>query len=313
MTTLQQKLASGRFVITAEVTPPLTASAEDLLRRVAPLSGLIDAVNLTDAASARPSLSSLAAAAIVAQHGFEPICQLTSRDRNRIALIGDLLGAAAQGVRNVLVLHGDDPAAGDMPDAKAVRDLDSRSLMSLIRDMRDRGKLPSGRVIAHPPALYIGCADTPIDPPPGWKPEGLAAKIDAGAQFAQTQFCFDVDVARRYLERLDEAGIIGRLPLILGIGVLSSARQARFMRENMFGVSVPEALIDRLAKAADARIEGRIIATELIAGLRALPGVAGVHLMAPLQPATSIAEVLRDAVKDRRSHTSAPGLDTASP
>jgi methylenetetrahydrofolate reductase (NADPH) len=312
MNTLQQKLAGGCFVITAEVTPPLSASADDLLGKVAPLKGLVDAVNVTDAASARPAISSLAAAAILVREGFEPICQLTSRDRNRIALTGDLLGAAAQGVRNFLILHGDDPRAGDMPEAKSVHDLDPRALMSLIRDMRDKAALPSGRVIAHPPPLFIGCADTPVDPQPGWRPKALAAKLEAGAQFAQTQFCFDAAVARRYVARLVQAGIIGRLHLILGTGILASAKQARFMRENLFGVAIPDALIDRLDRAADERSEGRNIAVELVEEFHTIAGISGIHLMAPMQPATALAEVISQ-VTSRPSRTFVPAPDTASP
>ena len=175
-------------------------------------------------------------------------------------------------MRNLLILHGDDPKAGDLPEAKSVYDLDSRALMSIIRDMRDRAVLPSGRPIAQPPEVFIGCADHPIDPPPGWKPEALEAKIAAGAQFVQTQFCFDAAVARRYAARLAEAGIIGRLHLILGTGVLASAKQARFMRENLFGVSIPDELIARLGRAADERSEGQIIAAELVEQYRTIPG-----------------------------------------
>ena len=293
MSTLQGKLADGRFVITAEVTPPVTASAGDLLAKVAPLAGLVDAINVTDAAGAHPALSSLAAAAILAREGLEPVCQLTCRDRNRIALAGDLLGAAAQGVRNLLILHGDDPKTGDMPEAKPVYDLDSRALMSLVRDMRDKAVLPSGRAIASPPALFIGCADTPLDPPPGWTPDVLQKKIAAGAQFAQTQFCFDAAVARRYLARLDETGVLDRLHLIVGTGLMVSVQQARFMRENLFGVSIPDALIARLERSADPRSEGQAMTAELVREFRTIPGVSGVHIMAPMQSATAMAEAIK--------------------
>lgn len=316
MNTLQQKLASGRFVVTAEVTPPLSASAGDLLTKVAPLAGLVDAINITDAASARPAMSSLAAAAILARESFEPICQVTCRDRNRIALIGDLLGAAAQGVRNLLILHGDDPAAGDMPEAKSVYDVDSRTLMSLIRNMRDKAVLPSGRTIAHPPALFIGCADTPLDPPPGWQPAALQAKIEAGAQFAQTQFCFDAAIARRYVARLAKAGITGRLHVIVGTGLLVSAKQARFMRDTLFGVSIPEALIVRLDRARDPTSEGQIIAAELLEEFRTIAGIAGVHLMAPMQSTAAMVEAIgafSRSFTSRPSRTSWPAPGIASP
>ncbi|MBL8906838.1 MAG: methylenetetrahydrofolate reductase [Rhizobiales bacterium] len=291
--TLESKLAEGRFVITAEVAPPLTASADVLIERVKPLEGLVDAVNVTDAASARAALSSFAASAILVREGFEPVLQTTCRDRNRIALSSDLLGAAAQGVRNLLILHGDDPKTGDMPDAKPVYDLDSRAVMSLARDMRDEGCLLSGREIIEPPHFHIGCADAPVDPSDNWEPKGLEAKIAAGAQFAQTQFCFDAALAERYFARLDALGITKRLKIIAGIGPLLSAKQARFMNEKLFGVSIPASIIDRLEAASDPKAEGRAICVELIDRLRAMKGVSGVHIMAPLQSPEAIAETVK--------------------
>lgn len=204
-----------------------------------------------------------------------------------------VLGAAAQGVRNLLVLHGDDPKTGDMPEAKPVYDLDSRAVMSLARDMRDTGRLPSGREIISPPQFFIGCADAPIDPPEDWEPKGLKGKIAAGAQFAQTQFCFDAGLAERYFARLEELGITRRLRIIAGIGPLLSAKQARFMNEKLFGVSIPSRIIDRLDAASDPRAEGQVICIELIERLRAMKCVSGVHIMAPLQAPEAIAETIR--------------------
>ncbi|MGE0213834.1 MAG: methylenetetrahydrofolate reductase [Parvibaculaceae bacterium] len=295
MPTLRDKLALGKFVVTAEIAPPLSASPAALLEKVEPLRGLADAVNVTDAAGAKAAMSSFAAAALLVREGFEPVLQITCRDRNRIALAGDLLGAAAQGVENLLILHGDEPSVGDMPEAKPVYDLDSRAVMTLARDMRERGELPSGRKIAPAPRFLIGCADSPVDPAPDWKPKGLEAKIAAGAEFAQTQFCFDLDVARRYVGRLAEEGTLSRLKLIVGVGVLASAKQARFMRENLFGVFIPDAIVERLDAVADPRAEGRTIAAEVIAALRDFDGVAGVHVMAPLNGGAAIADTLREA------------------
>ncbi len=292
---LQRRLSADAFAITAEVTPPLSASADALLAKAEPLRGRVDAVNVTDAAGARSALGSFAAAAILARANFEPVLQVTCRDRNRIALVGDLLGAAAQGVRNVLVLHGDDPAGGDQPDAKPVYDLDSRGVMSLMRQMRDDGLSPSGRVIEPAPVFFIGGADSPHDPAPDWQPTGLLAKIEAGADFVQTQFCFDLELARRYLARLSDAGIPERLKILIGIGPIASARSARWMNANLFGVRVPDAVIDRLDKAADAKAEGRRICIELMQGLQAVPGVAGVHIMAPNQGMESVARVIDEA------------------
>ncbi len=265
---LQRRLSAGAFAVTAEVTPPLSADAGALLAKAAPLKGRVDALNVTDAAGARAALGSFAAAAILARDGIDPVLQVTCRDRNRIALVGDLLGAAAQGVGNVLVLHGDDPAGGDQPDAKPVHDLDTKGAIGLIRRMRDDGVVPSGRAIEPGPSFFIGAADTPHDPAPDWRPTGLLAKLDAGADFVQTQFCFDLEVVRRYLARLSDAGIPERLKILIGIGPVASARSARWMNENLFGVSVPDAVIDRLEKAADAKAEGRRICIELMQGLR---------------------------------------------
>src|SRR5215813_11558372 len=189
------KLRAGRFVITAEISPPLSADPQHLLEMAMPLAGLADAVNVTDGASARVHMSALAAAGILIRHGVEPILQLTCRDRNRIALQSDLIGAAALGVRNLLILTGDDPRAGDQPDAKPVFDLDSRTLIATAAAMRDRNELPSGRKITGDADFFIGVADSPLDPPADWRPVSLQNKFAAGAQFAQTQFCMDAGIA----------------------------------------------------------------------------------------------------------------------
>jgi methylenetetrahydrofolate reductase (NADPH) len=290
---LREKLQRGEFVITAEITPPLAASRDAVLKRAEPLAGIADAVNVTDAASARVSVSSIAAAAILAAAGIEPVAQVTCRDRNRIALASDLLGAAALGVENFLILHGDDPKAGDMPEARPVYDLDSRAVIALARDMRDLGTLPSGREIDPRPDFHIGCADTPIDPGDDWLPTTLAAKSAAGADFVQTQFCFDVAVAKRYFARLKEAGITARLKFIVGVGPLLSLRQARFMNDGLFGVSIPPAVMERLEAAGDERAEGQAICIELMASLAAIEGVAGVHVMAPMQSARAVADIIK--------------------
>ncbi len=293
MATLREKLGRGDFVITAEIMPPLSASAGDLLERAAPLKDLVDAINVTDAPGARAAMSSTASAALLAANGFEPVLQLTCRDRNRIGMACDLLGAAAQGVENLLVLHGDDPKGGDQPDAMPVYDLDSRGVISLARMMRDDEKLPSGREIKGHPNFFLGCADTPFDPPADFEPTGLRSKIEAGAEFSQTQFCYDLDVARRYFARLREHGITERLQFIVGIGPLLSAKSARWMDENLFGVTVPAAAIARLDGAEDEKAEGRAICVEAIHGLKEIDGICGVHIMAPMQSAAAIAETVQ--------------------
>ncbi len=289
---LKSRIDAREFVLTAEIVPPLSASGRQLLEEAALLKGRVDAINVTDAASGRTTMSSFASAAILAANGYEPILQVTCRDRNRIALAGDLLGAAAQGVRNLLILRGDDPSGGDQPEAKGVFDLDSRGLMALVRRMRDEGTLPSGRKIDSPPGFFIGGADVPQDPGPDFNPKGLIGKADAGAGFVQTQFCFDLDVVRRYVERLREEGLTDRLGIIIGVGPVRSAKSARWMNENLFGVHVPDAVIERLERASEPAVEGQAICAELIDGLREIPGVAGAHIMAPGGGTNAIAAVL---------------------
>jgi methylenetetrahydrofolate reductase (NADPH) len=297
--TLQDKLRAGRFVITAEVTPPLSVDRSELLTKAAPLKGLADAVNITDGAGARPHLSAMTAAAMLVEAGIEPILQLTCRDRNRIALQSDLLGAAACGVKNLLILRGDDPSAGDQPEAKAVFDFDPRQLLETARLLRDQGELPSGRKVAGKAAFFLGAADNPIDPPPGWQPKSLAGKIAAGAQFVQTQFCMDAGVARRYLARLAEHGLADKVSVIIGIAPLRSAKSARWIRDKLFGSIVPDALIDRMERAGDPIAEGRRICLDMIAELAAIPEVAGCHIMAPGNDA-----VVPDIIAAAREHIS---------
>src|SRR5476649_864359 len=208
MSRLARRIGAGDFVVTAEVTPPLAADRDLLLEMVRPLKDLADAVNVTDGANARAHMSALAAASLMVEAGIEPVFQLTCRDRNRIALQGDLLGAATLGIRNILALAGDDPRVGDQPGAKPVYDLSSRELIATAALMRDHGVLPSGRAIAGSVPLFIGAADAPIDPPADWRPTALAAKRAAGAQFAQTQFCMDTGVLRRYMARLAAEGVV---------------------------------------------------------------------------------------------------------
>ena len=191
MSTLKTKIKAKQFVITAEIVPPLSAAGTKLLHEAGQLKGKVDAINLTDAAAGKTSISSFAAAAILVANGHEPILQVTCRDRNRIALAGDLIGAGAQGVKNLLILRGDDPKNGDQPDAKPVFDYESIDLLKLARDMRDKGELPSARKIDSPPEFFIGAADVPKKPDVKWSPVPLQKKIEAGADFIQTQFGLD--------------------------------------------------------------------------------------------------------------------------
>jgi methylenetetrahydrofolate reductase (NADPH) len=279
--TLKDKLRAQRFVITAEVTPPVSADRAELLDKALPLKGLADAVNITDGAGARPHLGAVTAAAMLVEQGIEPILQLTCRDRNRIALQSDLLGAAASGIRNLLVLRGDDPSAGDQPDAKPVFDLDPPALLTTARRLRDSGELPTGRKIGGRADFFLGSADNPIDPPPRWQPTALQAKVDAGAQFVQTQFCMDAALVRRYVARLAECGVAEKLSVVIGVVPLRSAKSARWIKEKLFGAVIPDSIIDRMERASDPAAEGRRICVDIVHELADVPHVAGVHIMAP--------------------------------
>src|SRR6202453_4719973 len=274
--TLQDRLRQSQFVMTAELAPPVSCDAQELLRKAVALKGLADAVNVTDGAGARAHMSAMAAAALLIGAGIEPILQLTCRDRNRIALQGELMGAAALGVRNLLLLRGDDPTAGDQPDAKPVFDLDSRALTEIARSIRDDGKLPHGANVAGAAPFFIGAADSPVDPKPGWQPDSLKAKVAAGTQFVQTQFCMDTGIVRRYAARLAEAGLA--VFLIVGVNPLRSAKSAAWMRSHLFGTIIPDAMVARMEEAADPAAEGRRICVETIEELSRIPGVAGAHI-----------------------------------
>jgi methylenetetrahydrofolate reductase (NADPH) len=290
-----ERLTSGSFVVTAEIVPPVTCDPEALLAKVRPFKGLAAAVNVTDGAGARVHMGPLAAAALLLAAGVEPILQLTCRDRNRIALQSDLLAAAALGIENLLLLRGDNPSSGDQPDAKPVFDLDAVGLSAVARDIRDKQQTMSGQKVSGKANFFIGAADSPIDPPDGWKPDRLKAKIEAGAQFAQTQFCMDPAVARRYAQRLAENGLEG-FPLVIGLVPLRSARSARWIRDNLPGSIIPDAIVTRMEGAGDPVREGRNICDELVGQLSETPGIGGVHIMAPGND-TGLAEVVASAAQ----------------
>ena len=288
---LERVLAAGGFAVTCETSPTATTDLTPLIARTARLRGVADAVNVTDGATAKAHVSSLVLAGAMMRQGIQPVLQITVRDRNLIALQGDLLGAGALGIPNILCLTGDDPKQGEEPEATPVFDLDSAGLMRLARRMRDDGMLNAGRQIDAPPRLFIGCADAPMVPKKDWEPKSLRAKIAAGADFAQTQYCFDLETAKIYFGRLADFGITEKLAFLVGIGPLASLRQAKWMDENLFGVTIPEAILKRLEGADDEREEGKKICAELIQQLREVPGARGVHLMAPRQEA-AMAEVI---------------------
>src|ERR1039458_9082658 len=204
------------------------------------------------------------------------------------------MSAAASGVHNLLMLRGDDPSAGDQPDAKPGFDLDPRQLLETARRLRDTGELPSGRKVTGRADFFLGSADNPIDPQPGGEPKALQAKIDAGAQFVQTQFCMDTGVVRRYTARLAEAGLAGKLSILIGIAPLRSAKSARWIKEKLFGATIPDRIVERMERAGDPAAEGRRICLDLVAEFADVPHVGGVHIMAPGNDA-AVPEIIRAA------------------
>ena len=280
---LARVLGDGAFAITAEITPPVSGSPDDLLALADPFRGKVDALNVTDGPRALIHMSSLAAASILAQNGMEPILQMTCRDRNRIAMQADLLGASALGIRNILALRGDDPPSDQEPAPKPVFDMDARELIEVATKMAKDGVCGTGRPIITRPQFFMGAADTPTDPSADWRPEGMTVKADAGAAFVQTQLCFDIDVIRRYIGRLTDLGMTERVKILIGTGPLASARSAQWMRDNLWGVLVPDRIIERMEQAVDPAAEGVAVCSELIEAMQEIPGIAGVHLMAPVK------------------------------
>ena len=295
---LRSAIANGDFIVTAEITPRLTTSADEVLAQAMPLKGKVVAVNVTDGAGARVTMSSVAAAALLARNGIEPVLQITCRDRNRIAIAADLIGAAALGIDNVLVLTGDNPGAGDEPNAKGVFDIEAIDIMALAKRMRDEGTIGSGRALSQRPAFVIGGVDAPFDPPADWRADKLIARAAAGMQFVQTQFCYDPALTQRYVDRLGASGALENTALILGVGPIASLKSAQWMDANLFGVSIPDTVMTRLRDADDEALEGHRICVELIEIYRHMPGVSGVHIMAPAQGAERIAAVIDAAFTD---------------
>ena len=291
---LQSRLAGGDFIVTAEVTPQVTTDPTDFIAKATPLKGLATAVNVTDGAGAKAHMATIVAAHFMQQAGVEPIMQMACRDKNRLALESDLMGALALGIQNFLVLTGDDPKAGDQPDAKPVFDFNSTNLLQMARTMRGEKKLPSGTEIKGAVDFVIGATDVPVDPPKDWQPKSLLAKLDAGADFIQTQFCMDIEVVKRYGARLIDLGIAPKMAFLIGLCPIPSARSAIWMKEKLFGTNIPDAIVKRIEGAADQRAEGRKICIELMQQMVEVPGIAGAHIMAPVNP-SSIPGVIEES------------------
>ena len=300
---LERVLRAGRFAVTAELNPPDSADPRDVYERALVLAEVCDAINATDASGANTHMSSVSICALLTSAGYSPVMQISGRDRNRIAIQGDVLGAAAMGVRSILCLTGDGVQAGDQPGAKPVFDLDCISLLETIRTMRDESRFLSGRALTVPPRVFLGAASNPFAPPYDYRPLRLAKKIAAGAQFVQTQYCFDVPMLERFMEKVRDMGLDERCFILVGVGPLASARAARWIRGNVPGVHIPDPVIARLEHAEKPKLEGKQLCIELIQQIREIKGVAGIHLMAYRQEEL-VSEIISESgvLGDRRPH-----------
>lgn len=291
---LERVLRAGDFAITAEISPPDSAAPEDVYARAQAFEGWADGVNATDSSGAFCHMSSVAICALLARKGYTTVMQISCRDSNRIAIQGNVLGAAALGIENILCLSGDGVQCGDHPQAKPVFDLDSTTLLMALSRLRDQGEFMSGRKVTARPRIFLGAAENPFAPPHDFRVQRLAKKIAAGAQFVQTQYCFDLMLLRSFMAKACDLGLDKRCFLLIGVGPLASAKTARWMRSNVPGVHIPDAVIARLEGARDQRAEGKRICVEMIQALREVPGVAGVHVMAHKQEHL-IAEMIQDS------------------
>ena len=303
----ERVLRAGLFAVTTELAPPDSADPGDVLTRARVFDGVVDAINATDGSGANCHMSSLGVCAILTRAGYSPILQVSCRDRNRIAIQGDILGAAALGVCSMLCLSGDDVSVGDHPEAKPVFDLDSVSLLDTARVMRDEHRFLSGRRLDSPPRLFLGASINPFAPPADARVHQLAKKIAGGAQFVQSQYCFDIAMARDFLNRARDMGLLERCFVLMGVGVLASAKTAKWLKSAIPGVHIPDETIRRLEQAEKPRAEGRRITVELIQQLAQMPGVSGVHVMAYRQEEW-VGEIVAASgvLGDRRPSSPAP-------
>jgi len=277
---LERVLADGGFAVTAEIAPPGSADPMEVRRIAALLRDSTDACNVTDCQRAMVRMSALAAAALTLQENVEPVLQIVLRDRNRIALQADLLGAAALGVRNILCMRGESPATGNEPDAPGVYDLSPEDFLSTARGLRDQGRLRGGERVDSPPRLFLGATANPFGGPLEESFENLRAKVTAGADFVQTQAIYDVDRFEEWMRLVRKEWLHEHVHILAGVIPLRSAKMAHFMAEKVPGALVPKDIVHRMETAPDPRAEGLSIALRTIKALRAIEGVHGVHIMA---------------------------------
>ena len=279
--TLEQTLKANEFAITAEIPAPISASASEMEEKIDLLTGHVHAINVTDNPGATAHMSSLAGCTIVRNKGIDPIFQVTCRDRNRLAIQSDLMGASALGINNVLTLAGDPVKNGDQPDAKAVFDINSKKILSIMQSMNDLGETMSGRELQTKSQFFPGGAAIIHEPENNWDPVTLKDKVAQGAKFIQTQFCYDVDLLRDYMKHIVDAGLSEKLFFIVGIGPLRSDKSAKWMRDKLFGTVIPDNIVQRMERSENQIEEGTAICAELINQFEEIDGVHGAHLMAP--------------------------------
>ncbi len=298
---LERILRRGEFAVTAELNPPDSADPKEVYERARIFDGWVDGINAVDASGANCHMSSVGICGLLTRMGYAPIMQISCRDKNRIAIQGDVLGASAMGVQNILCLTGDGVQAGDQPGAKPVFDLDSMSLLETIRIMRDEAKFLSGRKLTTPPPVFLGAAINPFVPPFDFRAIHFGKKIRAGAQFVQSQYCYDVPLFREFMKRVRDMGLHEQCYILVGVGPLASARTARWMRANVPGVHIPDAIIARLEGAADQKAEGKKLCIDIISEVKEIAGVHGVHVMAYRQE-EYVAEIVAESgvLKGRR-------------
>jgi methylenetetrahydrofolate reductase (NADH) len=278
MPTLEEKLDAGQRVITAEMPVIDGGGLAEVRRQLAPMQDWLDAVNATDNTAAHAHASPLAVAIALKQCGVEPIMQLVCRDRNRLALQSDIVGAAMHGIENLLALTGDDVTAGDEPEARRVFDLDGPQLIALAR-MLTEGRYLSGRPLEPAPRLFVGAVENPAAPPIEYRVERAVMKADAGARFLQLQIGYKPELLEGFMAQAAASGLTDRAALIPSITILRSAKALRFIDAKVPGISVPAAIIERVEAAADQQQACFELAYELAAHALSLPGVAGLHLI----------------------------------
>ncbi|HAW60563.1 MAG TPA: 5,10-methylenetetrahydrofolate reductase [Actinobacteria bacterium] len=291
---LERLLQEGKFVVTAELGPPKSADADVIRKKANILKDVADAVNITDCQTAIVRVSSIAAGCILVQMGLEPIIQMTCRDRNRIAIQSDLLGAAALGIRNLLCLTGDHQKFGNHPSSKNVFDLDSIQLLKMVKDMRDEKKFQCGEEMDIEPRFFIGAVENPFADPFEYRALRLAKKVAAGADFIQTQIVYNVDKFSQWMERVRQLGLDHKVYILAGVSPLKSVGMAKYMKHHVPGLDVPDALIERIGKAENPKEEGIKICVEIINRVRKIQGISGVHIMA-IEWETSVPEIVERA------------------